>query len=106
MCNLTSAYSQKDLDLNASYNSTEFKLPPPLSDNSSDQECSIIEAHKKLAQDGRPNYLGLQIPVKSSLNDEKFAAYLQDYWDWQLPFFIKFGFPLDIKKMQKSSVKK
>ena len=48
--------------------------------------------------DGRPNYKGLQIPVKSALNYEKFAAYLKDYWDWQLPYFIKFGFPLDIKE--------
>ena len=49
-----------------------------------------------MVQDGRPNYLGLQIPAKSALN-MKFFAYLSDYWDWQLPFFFtKFGFPLDI----------
>ena len=23
--------------------------------------------------------------------------YLRDCWDWQLPFFIKFGFPLDLQ---------
>ena len=77
------------------------ELPKPIADNSSNQEMSIIEAHKKLIKDGRPNYLGLQIPVKSALNHEKFATYLQDYWDWQLPFFIKFGFPLDIKNTSK-----
>ena len=74
------------------------ELPTPIPDNSTEQEMSVIEAHKKLVQDGRPNYLGLQIPVKSALNYKKFAAYLQNYWDWQLPFFIKFGFPLDIKE--------
>ena len=49
-----------------------------------------------LLKDGRPNFSGLQIPVKSSLNPDKFASYLKGYWDWQLPLFIKFGFPLDI----------
>ena len=52
------------------------KLPTPISDNSIEQEISVIEAHKKLVLDGRPNYLGLQIPVKSALNHEKFATCL------------------------------
>ena len=36
--------------------------------------------------------------VTSKLNSEKFAEYLTEYWDWQLPMFIKFGFPLDVEK--------
>ena len=43
------------------------------------------------------NFRGLQLQVASKLNSSKFAEYLTDYWDWQLPMFIKFGFPLDVK---------
>ena len=68
-------------------------IPARIKDNSKNENVDIIEAHKLLAKDGRPNYRGLQIPVKSSLNHEKFATYLKSYWDWQLPLFIKFGFP-------------
>ena len=53
--------------------------------------------HKRLKEDGRTNFRGLQLPVQSKLNYQKFAEYLKDYWDWQLPLFIKFGFPFDIK---------
>ena len=35
--------------------------------------------------------------MNSSLNPEKFVKYLQGYWDWQIPYFVKFGFPLDIR---------
>ena len=52
---------------------------------------------KKLHKDGRPNFSGLQIPVKSKLNSNKFFKYLKNYWDWQILFFVKFGFSLDIK---------
>ena len=74
-------------------------LPAPIIDRSVDSgdNVDIISAHKLLKKDGRPNYRGLQIPVKSSLNHKNFFQYLKDYWDWQLPFFIKFGFPLDLQ---------
>ena len=73
-------------------------IPARVKDRSTNQSVHIIDAHKLLAKDGRPNYRGLQIPVKSSLNYEKFTSYLKNYWDWQLPLFIKFGFPLDIDR--------
>ena len=28
----------------------------------------------------------------------KWKSYLQDYWDWQLPLLIKYGFPLDYNR--------
>ena len=39
--------------------------------------------------------MGLQVPVFSKLNHDKWAGYLNEYWDWQLPLLIKYGFPLD-----------
>ena len=44
------------------------------------------------------NYEGLQVPVHSQLNFVKWKSYLQDYWDWQLPLLIKYGFPLDYNR--------
>ena len=38
--------------------------------------------------------MGKQIPVKSPLNADAFASYLQDYWDWELVLLLKYGFPL------------
>ena len=52
------------------------KLPSPVKDLSDNKNVHIIAAHKLLSKDGRPNYKGLQIPIKSSLNHEKFAFYL------------------------------
>ena len=45
-------------------------IPTPVKDVSENKDVHIIDAHKLLAKDGRPNYRGLQIPVKSSLNYE------------------------------------
>ena len=59
---------------------------------------NIMELHQKLRNDGRPNYVGLQIAVSSKLNPAKWAKYLQNYWDWQLPLLIKYGFPIDFDR--------
>ena len=59
---------------------------------------NIIELHQKLRNDGRHNYLGLQIPVPSKLNAEKWTDYLTGYWDWQLPLLVKYGFPIDFDR--------
>ena len=71
-------------------------LPTKITDKCNVQNIDVLEAHLLLKNDGRPNYAGLQIPVKSKINHEKLAEYLKDYWDWQLPLLVKFGFPLDI----------
>ena len=42
--------------------------------------------------------MGLQIPVVSKLNHDKWAVYLEKYWDWQLPPLIKYVFPLDFDR--------
>ena len=56
-----------------------------------------MDIHNELRTNGRHNYLGLQVPVQSKVNAEKWASYLADYWDWQLPLLVKYGFPLDFK---------
>ena len=52
----------------------------------------ILQLHRRLRENGRHNYRGLQILVPSKLNPEKWAKYLQQYWDWQLPLLINSDF--------------
>ena len=59
---------------------------------------NIMELHQRLRNDGRHNYVGLQIPVSSKLNPGKWANYLHNYWDWQLPLLVKYGFPIDFDR--------
>ena len=54
--------------------------------------------HLQLREDGRKNFRGLQVPLPSKLNYKIWAQYLREYWDWQLPLLIKFGFPLDFDR--------
>ena len=57
-----------------------YGLKSRVYDNGNNSVCTdIIELHKKLRTDGRPNYLGLQIPIASKLNYGKWAAYLHNY---------------------------
>ena len=56
---------------------------------------NIIDSHSKLRKDDRFNYEGLQVPVQSKLNAEKWASYLAYYLDWQLRLLVKCGFPTD-----------
>ena len=68
-------------------------------DENSNSVCTdILALHRLIRQDGRHNYEGLQVPVHSQLNFVKWKSYLQDYWDWQLPLLIKYGFPLDYNR--------
>ena len=61
--------------------------------------CSdILQLHNILRSDGRHNYEGLQIPVASKLHYDVWSKYLTEYWDWQLPLLIKYGFPLDFDR--------
>ena len=78
-----------------------YGLKSRVYDRSNNLVCTdIIELHRQLKADGRPNFLGLQIPVMSKLNYNNWAAYLDTYWDWQLPLLIKYGFPLDFDRNQ------
>ena len=66
--------------------------------NRNEESTDLLQLHSKLRSDGRYNYRGLQIPVPSKLNFRKWEEYLVDYWDWELPMLIKYGFPLDFNR--------
>ena len=76
-----------------------YSLKGHVYDRNKNNICqNIIDLHVKLRQDGRRNYVGLQISVQSKLNAEKWAAYLADYWDWQLLLLVKYSCPVDFKR--------
>ena len=76
-------------------------------DSNSNAVCKdILLLHERLKTTEKPNYEGLQVPVYSKLNYEKWFQYLDDYWDWQLPLLIKYGFPLDFDRKKNNCERK
>ena len=63
-----------------------------LANNTTD---SPLDIHKRVRASQVPNFLGFQINIRSQLNVEAWEEVLQDYWDKQLLFLIRYGFPLD-----------
>ena len=47
------------------------------------------------------NFLTSQIQVPSQLNPDVWQNLLKGYWDEQLPFLIRYGFPLDLNRNSK-----
>ena len=44
-----------------------------------------------------PNFLGAHIQVNFDMNLDLIDSLAQDYWDWQLPLYLRYGFPMDFK---------
>ena len=56
---------------------------------------SPIEAYHVVKSSGIYNYQKARLLLENQLNSVAWEYHLQDYWDWQLVQYIKFGFPLD-----------
>ena len=56
---------------------------------------SLLEIHDQVRESGNFNFMCTQIHVKSQLNANAWDKYLHDYWDKQLGYLIRYGFPLD-----------
>ena len=54
--------------------------------------------HEIVRSSGSPNFLDVQLLVNTNLNLDKWEKYLNGYWDEQLLFLLKGGFPLDIQE--------
>ena len=54
-----------------------------------------LSIHLRLKNSHVSNFLGYQINVKSQLNIEKWDGFFKVYWDRQIVFLIRYGFPLD-----------
>ena len=76
-----------------------YGLQSRIHDSNSNTVCKdILSLHERLKKTDTPNYRGLQVPVHSKLNYQKWSQYLTEYWDWELPLLIKYGFPLDFDR--------
>ena len=62
-------------------------------DNASINDVMCL--HKNVSLCKLHNFLGAQIRIESPLNYVAWQKYLKAYWDQQLCYLIKYGFPLD-----------
>ena len=54
--------------------------------------------HETVKKSNKFNFMQAQVEVPSQLNPDVWDEYLVNYWDKQLCFLIRYGFPLDFKK--------
>ena len=65
---------------------------------SNDKNCnkeSVFGIHDQIRQSNTFNFMQAQFQVQSQLNPDVWDKYLTNYWDKQLGFLIRYGFPLD-----------
>ena len=55
----------------------------------------LLEAHKIITTSGTYNFIKSQLQIPSQLKPDIWNKYLTNYWDKQLQYLIRYGFPLD-----------
>ena len=58
-------------------------------------EEKIFDVHRRIKASGTFNFMKSQIQISSQLKADAWERHLQGYWDSQLLFLIRYGFPLD-----------
>ena len=82
-------------------NSQKFGFIPladfniPVQDKNVSLDVSPLHKHEIVEKSGKHNFMGPQILVPLQLDIEKWEEVLKEYWDRQLIFLLKYGFPLD-----------
>ena len=56
-----------------------------------------VKLHEYVKQFRCPNFIGARVQVNYDINFELLEHLAQEYWDWQLPLFLKYGLPMDFK---------
>ena len=64
-----------------------------------------IKVHEIVLKTGRHNFEQAKIQLPSAINFDLLEELSEGYWDYQLPYFLKFGFPLDFPKHEKDKLK-
>ena len=70
----------------------------PDKDHKRGSTTDVLKMHDIISKSETYNFLHCQIQVKSELNADVWEQYLGEYWDTQLKFLIRYGFPLDFNK--------
>ena len=76
-------------------------LELPVTDKRKYMGSNPIKLYDITRNETRPNFLAAQIQVKSQLKADTWEQLLVDYWDQQLPYLIRYGFPLDFDRNSK-----
>ena len=74
----------------------DIRIPDRNNKNPSISNIKIL--HETVKNSKNFNFMDSQIQVESQLNPEVWDAYLKHYWDKQLCYLIRYGFPLDHKE--------
>ena len=77
----------------------------PNSDKKCDMGSDPIKLYEVTRNEVHFNFLTTQVQVPSQLNPDMWQNLLQDYWDQQLPYLIRYGFPLDFNQNSKLGIK-
>ena len=54
-----------------------------------------IALYRAVAESSLPNFIGARIQINFTMNLDLLDSMLSDYWDWQLPLFLRYGFPMN-----------
>ena len=71
-------------------------VPEQNSKNKTITDVKVL--HETIKNSKNFNFMNAQIEVPPQLNPDVTNQYLHDYWDKQLCFLIRYGFPLDFKE--------
>ena len=77
----------------------------PSRDHRNTSVNDVLKMHNIISESDTYNFLQCQIQVPSQLNADVWENYLGDYWDTQLKYLIRYGFPLDFNRNVKLSHK-
>ena len=70
----------------------------PSEDNRKASMIDALKMHEIISKSNTYNFIDCQIQVPSELNADVWEQYLGEYWDSQLKYLIRYGFPLDFNK--------
>ena len=59
--------------------------------------CNPVKLHNYVKSFGGPNFIGARVQVNHTMNLDLIDELAKQYWDWQLPRFLRYGFPMDFK---------
>ena len=73
----------------------------PVTDKRKYMGSDPIKLYDVTRNESRPNFLAAQIQLESQLKADTWEKLLVNYWDRQLPYLIRYGFPLDFDRNSK-----
>ena len=78
-------------------NLKRFRISEALKPNKilTEKEFDPVTIHEVIKSTGKPNFEKARIQLPSKINFELLDEICKNYWDYQVPLFLRYGFPLD-----------